>query len=160
MGHPPALVKGMPRPGPVPLPTHLKVLKGVRADRVNTAEPKPARVPPACPTWLSNETKREWRRVTKQLATMDLLYAADLDIIVAYAQAVVTYRQATKLVEEQGLLVPGRRDDFVTNPAVRIQRDSAQLIRQLAGELGLTPSSRSRLSVQEETANDGDALLG
>jgi P27 family predicted phage terminase small subunit len=54
------------------------------------------------------------------------------------------------------VLVEGRRDGLVSNPAVRVQRDSAQLIRQLASELGLTPSSRSRLTVQED---DGDDFL-
>lgn len=150
----------MARPGPKPLPTHLKVMQGTRSDRVNLAEPKPKKAPPRCPAWLSPEAKTVWRRLTAQLKTMGMLYAADEDIIAAYANAVVTYQKATKLVEEHGLLIPGRRDDLVTNPAVRIQRDAAQLIRQLAGELGLTPSSRSRLSVEEETPDDGDALLG
>ena len=90
---------------------------------------------------------------------MGLLFAADSDIITAYAHAVVNYQKATRIIEETGLLVEGRRDGMVTNPAVRIQRDSAQLIRQLAGELGLTPSSRSRLSVEETAADEGADLL-
>jgi P27 family predicted phage terminase small subunit len=87
---------------------------------------------------------------------MGLLFEADQDIIAAYANAVLNYERATKIVDEMGILVEGRRDGLVSNPAVRVQRDSAQLIRQLASELGLTPSSRSRLTVKEE---DGDDFL-
>jgi P27 family predicted phage terminase small subunit len=90
---------------------------------------------------------------------MGLLYAADEDVIVAYVHAVVNYRKATKIVEELGLLVEGRRDGLVTNPAVRVQRDAATLIRMLAAELGLTPSARSRLSVEEGSDGDADDLL-
>jgi P27 family predicted phage terminase small subunit len=89
-----------------------------------------------------------------------MLYAADEDVVVAYVHAVVNYKRATKLVEELGLLVEGRRDGLVTNPAVRIQRDAATLIRMLAAELGLTPSARSRLSVEEGSSDDVDDFLG
>lgn len=148
----------MTRPGPAPTPTHLRVVRGDRKDRINTAEPKPKKQKPRCPDWLSDEAKAVWRRTTKQLDAMDILFAADTDIIAAYANAVVNYQRATELVDRSGVLVKGRRDGVVTNPAVRVQRDSAQLIRQLAGELGLTPSSRSRLSVDQENADERDLL--
>jgi P27 family predicted phage terminase small subunit len=156
---PRALVEGMTRPGPKPTPTHLRVLRGDRKDRINVAEPKPKKQKPRCPDWLNPEAKVVWKRVAKQLDAMGLLFSADADIIVAYSHAVVNYQKATRLVEEHGLLVEGRRDGMVTNPAVRIQRDSAQLIRQFASELGLTPSSRSRLSVEEAAADAGDDIL-
>lgn len=146
----------MTTPGPKPTPTHLRIVRGVRPDRVNLAEPKPKKAKPKCPGWLSDDAKRVWRRTTKQLETMGLLYEADQDIIVAYANAVVNYERATRIVDEQGVLVEGRRDGQVSNPAVRVQRDCAQLIRQFASELGLTPSSRSRLTVRED---DGDDIL-
>lgn len=148
----------MTRPGPKPTPTHLRVLRGDRKDRINVTEPKPKKQKPRCPDWLSDEAKAVWRRTTKQLDSMGILYAADADIIVAYSHAVVNYQKATHLVEQHGILVEGRRDGMVTNPAVRVQRDSAQLIRQLASELGLTPSSRSRLSVDQENADERDLL--
>ena len=144
----------MARPGPAPTPTHLKVVRGERKDRINTKEPKPVGNKPKCPAWLSKEAKQVWKRTAAQLDAMSLLYAADQDILLSYAVAVVTYKQATQLVDQQGVLIEGRRDGQVTNPAVRVQRDQATLIRMLASELGLTPSSRSRLKAEE--AEDGD----
>jgi P27 family predicted phage terminase small subunit len=148
------------KPGPKPTPTHLRVLRGDRKDRINTREPKPKKTRPRCPEWLTPEAKVVWRRVAKHLDEMGVYSSADSDVIVSYVHAVVNYQNATKAVESMGLLIEGRRDGLVTNPAVRIQRDAATLIRMLASELGLTPSSRSRLSVEEATADAGDDLLG
>jgi P27 family predicted phage terminase small subunit len=144
----------MARPGPAPKPTHLKVVRGERKDRINSKEPKPKKSKPKCPTWVSKDAKAIWKRTADQLEAMGLLYEADQDILTSYAIAVVTYKQATQLVDQQGVLIEGRRDGLVTNPAVRVQRDQATLIRMLASELGLTPSSRSRLKAEE--AEDGD----
>ncbi len=135
------------------------MLRGDRKDRINTAEPKPRKQRARVPAWLSPDARAVWQRTAKQLDAMGLLYAADEDVIVAYVHAVVNYRKATKIVEELGLLVEGRRDGLVTNPAVRVQRDAATLIRMLAAELGLTPSARSRLSVEEGSDGDADDLL-
>ena len=147
----------MTKPGPAPLPTHLKIVKGtVRKDRINSNEPKPKHKIPRCPEWLSEDAKKIWKRTTAQLKSMGILYEADIDIIVAYCNAVVNYQKASLIVDQSGVLIKGRRDSVVTNPAVRVQRDAATLIRMLASELGLTPSARSRISLE---SNDADDIL-
>lgn len=147
----------MAKPGPKPLPTHLKMVKGiVRKDRINLHEPKPKNKQPRCPEWLSEDAKKIWKRTIHQLKLMGILYESDIDIIIAYCNAVVNYQKATLIVDQSGVLIKGRRDSVVTNPAVRVQRDAATLIRMLASELGLTPSSRSRLSSEN---NDSDNIL-
>lgn len=150
----------MARPGPAPTPTHLKVIRGTRPDRINKAEPKPVASDPKCPTWLNAEGKKVWKRVAAQLKDMQLLFEADQDVLNAYVQAVVMHQEASKVVQREGITVPGRRDEFVKNPALQVVRDSATLIRMLAGELGLTPAARSRLkSENTEKAQDLDSLL-
>lgn len=144
----------MTKPGPAPTPTHLRIIRGDRKDRINTKEPKPTKKLPKCPNWLSEEAKIIWKRTAKELNAMNLLYEADQDILTAYANAVANYQKATELVDRSGVLIKGRRDGVVTNPAVRIQRDAATLIRMLGSELGLTPSARTRLKAEDDTAND------
>lgn len=129
-------------------------MRGDRKDRINSAEPQPKAAKPKCPTWLSEDAKRVWKRTAKQLETMGLLFEADQDILATYVNAVVNYERATKQVDRDGILVEGRRDGMVTNPAVRVQRDCAQLIRMLGAELGLTPSGRSRLTVEKQADDD------
>jgi P27 family predicted phage terminase small subunit len=150
----------MARPGPAPTPTHLKIIRGTRPDRINKAEPKPTATEPKCPTWLDSNGKKVWRRVAKQLKDMGLLFEADQDVIVAYVQAVITHQAASVVVQNEGIVVPGRRDEFVKNPALQVVRDSATLVRMLAGELGLTPAARARLKATDDGgAQDLDSLL-
>jgi P27 family predicted phage terminase small subunit len=149
----------MGRRGPAPLPTHLKIVRGTaRPDRMVKNEPKAKSGIPRCPDWLSDDAKEIWKRTVKQLKQMGTLSVADVDLIAAYCNAVVTYKKATDLVDKSGVLIKGRRDGVVTNPAVRIQRDAAQLIRQLGAEFGLSPSSRSRISV-DGASDDSDDFL-
>jgi P27 family predicted phage terminase small subunit len=147
-------------PGPAPLPSHLKLVRGTaRPDRMPKNEPKPKATTPRCPDWLCPEAKVIWKRVTKQLKEMNLLFTADQDVIASYCNAVLNYQRATEIVDKTGVLIKGRRDGVVTNPAVRVQRDAAQLIRQLAAELGLTPSARGRLNVETTGGGADDAFL-
>ena len=46
-----------------------------------------------------------------------------------------------------GLLVRGRGEGLVTNPAWRVYRDTALLVRAYCAEFGLTPSAREGLSL-------------
>jgi len=148
----------MGKRGPAPLPTHLKIVRGTaRPDRINKKEPKAKTGTPRCPEWLSDEAKVVWKRTVAQLKQMGTLSVADVDLIAAYCNAVVTYQKATDLVDKSGVLIKGRRDGVVTNPAVRIQRDAATLIRQLGAEFGLSPSSRTR--IQTDSGEDDTDFL-
>jgi P27 family predicted phage terminase small subunit len=149
----------MSRPGPAPTPTHLKIVRGVRRDRINTSEPTPTKKAPPCPSWLSAEAKKVWRRVSKQLSEMGLLYACDGDSLAAYCEAVVRHQRACEIVNTTGILVEGRRDGMVKNPAVQVARDAEATIKAFAQEFGLTPSARTRLKTNEETSSTLDDLL-
>jgi len=146
--------------GPAPLPTHLKLVKGVRKDRINNKEPKvkPVETKLTPPTWLSTDAKKIWKRTVKQLEDMGILFEADLDLIAAYANAVDVYKQATMEINQHGILIEGRRDGQVKNPAVQIQKDAAEIIRKIGSEFGLSPSSRSRIKVEGNRDDSADFL--
>ena len=53
--------------GRKPTPTAIKELEGNPGKRaLNDREPKPQKKAPACPKWLEDEAKKEWRRLAKQ----------------------------------------------------------------------------------------------
>ena len=149
----------MSKPGPAPTPTHLKIVRGVRRDRINDKEPKPPKKMPSCPSWLSAEGKKVWRRTSKQLSEMGILYACDGDSLAAYCEAVVRHQMACELIGQTGILIKGRRDGVVKNPAVQVARDAEATIKAFAQEFGLTPSARTRLKTNEETSSTLDDLL-
>jgi len=148
----------MSTPGPKPKPTHLRIVQGERKDRINTAEPTPSAKPPRAPAWLSDDAKKVWRRTVAQLKEMGIASEADTDILAAYCTAVVNLQRATEIVDRTGIMVKGRRDGVVKNPAVQIQRDAAQLVARLGAEFGLTPSSRSRVRSTDAGSDIGDLL--
>src|SRR5688572_3138073 len=67
-----------PGQGRRPLPTAMKVLRGNAGKRpLNEQEPQPRVAMPACPPHLSDEAKREWRRMGRRLAALGLVTEID-----------------------------------------------------------------------------------
>jgi P27 family predicted phage terminase small subunit len=90
---------------------------------------------------------------------MGLLYACDGDSLAAYCEAVVRHQKACEVINSTGILIKGRRDGVVKNPAVQVARDAEATIKAFAQEFGLTPSARTRLKTTEETSSTLDDLL-
>lgn len=136
----------MGRRGVPPTPTKLKLLRGERRpSRVNREEPKP-RGAPIKPEGMSRDASAIWRRLIRDYGPTGVLTAVDTDVLRAYCEAVVRYTRAAQLLEESGPLVRGaRRGELVKNPLHQVTRDNADLMRQLARELGFTPSARSAI---------------
>ena len=150
----------MTKPGPKPRPTRLKLLAGERPSRVNRAEPIPARAEVKMPRGMSPAAQRMWRRLAPDLLEKNIVTSWDVDALQILCETASVHLEARRVLGIQGLLVPGRRDGLVTNPAWRIYRDSAQLFKTYATDFGLTPSSRSRLSNAPETDDaEIEALL-
>jgi P27 family predicted phage terminase small subunit len=144
----------MGKRGPAPAPTHLKLLNGERhQDRINHDEPKPRPAELVPPDELSDQVLAVWRRVVAELEAMNLAFPADADALRCYCEAVVTHAKASRVLARTGILVKGIHGNMVRNPALQIQRDSAQTIRAFAQEFGLTPSARSTIR-----ASDGAAV--
>lgn len=90
---------------------------------------------------------------------MRILTPADAHALGLYCMALAEYVQASKLVAEQGLVVPGREGGNVANPVCRIERDRWMMVLRMGAELGLTPSSRTRLEVQPALNDPMEILL-
>jgi hypothetical protein len=87
-------------PGPRPKPTILKKLAGNPGKRkLNTKEPQFSGVA-SCPNWLTPHAKTEWKRVTVELATLDMLRSVDSSALGAYCQSFARWRSAELIVGE------------------------------------------------------------
>jgi len=145
----------MPK-GPAPKPTELRLLHGDRADRVNEHEPIPVDEAPQCPDEVSDAVREIWDYTVEHLDHMGLAKACDRDALLCYCEAVIRHRQASRVLAQSPILIKGRNDSLVTNPAVRAQRDAAHVIRHFAQEFGLTPSARSRIEVDRRRVGDDE----
>lgn len=147
----------MGKRGPKPTPTDLKLLRGeTRPSRVNRKEPQPLPTFPEPPEHLGDEARAVWARVGEQMGHTGVIRGADADILELYCETLVRYRETSELLARSGFLIKGARSgDLVKNPLVAMVRDLAIQIRALAGELGLTPGSRTSLRATEAQAVSG-----
>lgn len=154
----------MGRRGPARRPTMLRLVEGARPDKVNQDEPQPRPVDPEPPeewTELGPDLCEQllvWNRTVDQLRGMGLAFAADTDSLVAYVEAVVVHRRASRQLAATDctLLVTGAQGNLVKNPLLQIQRDAAAVIRAFAREFGLTPSARASVKAEKSSNEDVD----
>ncbi len=164
--------------GFAPAPTKVKLLRGeTRPSRVNYREPLPDSKLPTMPSDMDAAAKTVWGRVMRTMGKTGVIRASDTDTLRCYCEAVARYNQAARLYAETGPLVPGwspkTNDDdeadvkkakvvvWVKNPLHQIVREHAEQVRAFGRELGLTPSSRSGLSIEpEHAANQVDNDMG
>jgi P27 family predicted phage terminase small subunit len=144
----------MGRRGPKTQPAKLKLLSGeTHRDRIPSDEPVPADEPltlDAGPREPSDEVQAVWDKTVAQLESMGLAYAADSEALRAYCEAVVQHRRASAVLKASGVLVQGLHGNYVRNPALQVQRDTAATMLTLAREFGLTPSARTQIGLDRE----------
>lgn len=111
---------------------------------------------PAPPSYLSKDAKAEWRRVAPILIDeRKVLTVADLAVLENFVIATGTMREAHRALNQEGMVLPnGKR-----HPAYGILSAAQQQQLRCAGELGLTPSARSRAAMMETPGNDDDNPL-
>jgi P27 family predicted phage terminase small subunit len=129
------------------------MLRGeTRPSRLNLREPMPSPDVPKIPTDMDAEAKAVWRRVLRDMRHTGVI-AADADVLRCYCEAVSRYAAAARLYAQTGPLT--RRDgNLVKNPLHQVARDNADEVRQFARELGLSPSARVGLRIDQARALD------
>ena len=139
-----------------PTPTALKLLKGNPGKRpLNKLEPRPRLRVPRVPSHLDDAAKVEWYRVVKELKVLGLVSGMDRAALAAYCQSYSRWSEAEEGVARVGLVVETTHGNIIQNPLVGIANRSMELMHRFLGEFGMTPSSRSRISVPEARTTDG-----
>lgn len=141
--------------GRIPKPSALKAIAGNPGKRkLNSNEAKFDGVP-SCPSHLDTEAKKEWRRISKELASVGLLTRADRAALAAYCIAYSRWVRAEMELQKlangdnlKTLLTVAAKSKFpVVHPLIGISNSAAKLMKEYLIEFGLTPASRSRLNV-------------
>ena len=154
----------MAQRGRKPKPTAVKVLEGNPGKRsLNTAEPKPEKKAPRCPSWLEEEAKKEWKRMAKQLEQLGILTEIDMAAFAGYCQAYARWKEAEEFITQHGTIVKTPSGYWQQVPQVSIAQTYLKMMQKSAEQFGLTPSSRSRIVADIHGGGEDDeleALLG
>ena len=144
--------------GRKPTPTALKLLHGNPGKRaLPKNEPKPAPAIPSCPAHLDAGARREWRRITKELALLGMLTRCDRAALAAYCVAWSRWIAAEKEIAKGGAVVLGSHDQPIRSPWVVVANDALRQIREFGSEFGLSPAARTRIRVDPKAARKSKA---
>ena len=159
-----------------PKPTALRLVTGNPGKRaVNKTEPKPKRVIPSCPSYLSDSAKVAWGRLCVLLDRMGVLTEADSLAIErlcdCYAEIIEcrdlierdgrTYSSVTtRTTSEEGEVttVEDIKSLLKANPAVAMMADADRRFKSYLVEFGLTPAARSKVHATPDDDNKKDPL--
>jgi len=145
--------------GRKPKPTALKVLEGNPGKRpLNMNEPKPEKKAPKCPSWLEPEAKKEWRRMSKQLEELGVLTQVDAAAFAGYCQAYARWKEAEEFLSKHGTIFKTPSGYIQQVPQVSIAQTYLKIMRDFCSEFGLTPSSRSRIAVDNAVKDCADPM--
>lgn len=124
-----------------PLPTAKTV--GGRADKA-----------PPVPEHFTPYQADAWRQVTRDLIAGGVFDQADRYVVEAFAELLGRLREIRETLNDlpqgQGrLLAETVRGTWTANPLLSQERETAKELRMLAGDLGLTAISRTRLGLRD-----------
>ena len=135
-------------------PSALKILHGdfeKDPQRRNKREPMPKPGKPIRPRHLRGEARKAWDRLAELLSEMKVSTKADRDGMEQYACLYERWRITLKDVQTNGSVIDGRR-----NPADVAMMEYSRQLHKLLTEFGLTPSSRTRVQIEQETNSKSD----
>jgi P27 family predicted phage terminase small subunit len=141
--------------GRKPLPSNVVRLRGNPGKRrLNDAEPRPASRLPACPACLGEEARKEWKRLARELGDLGLLTRIDRGMLAAYCQAHALWVEAVSSIVRYGTMVKSPNGYPMQSPYVAVANKQVDIMVRIASELGMTPSSRTRIRVGERAPED------
>jgi len=139
-------------------PTALKILKGeTRTERLNKNEPKPQPIAPDPPDFLEGLALETWQDVAPKLERLGILTELDGFALAAMCLEWSEYIKLRTSGEESiQVFANGTRN---LSPEISAAHKCLKEARAFFGEFGLTPSSRSRLSIMPDNDDDMEGLI-
>ena len=135
--------------GRKPKPTWLKVIGGNPGRRpLNYAEPKPEGDLSTPPEWLTPSQRGIWEGAISN-APPGLLRRIDESVFLIWVIAKDLHQIATEKIAQSGTIVRMPNSNMaVQSPWVAVLNKQAQIMLKASGELGFSPSARTRVRLE------------
>lgn len=152
--------------GRKPKPTALKLLTGNPGKRkLNTREPVADPLGTDCPPELNEaDAVEEWQRTIVPAIYRRQITSADRVFAIAHCALWATWRSQLADASRHAHVILGKNGQPLQNPARKTANQTFVLLAKVDAELGLTPASRSRVTVASEphaqTQDKWSGLLG
>lgn len=106
--------------------------------------------PPTCPAHLNPTAKTEWKRLAQELFRKGVVGHADRSALAAYCQAYGRWVEAERKLAETPLLIKLPSGYIQQSPWLAIANKQLEIMHKFMAELGLSPVSRSRVSIKRD----------
>lgn len=144
-------------PGRKKTPTALAIIKGNPGKRpLPENEPKPGAAKPRAPHVLSEEAKKHWRTVVKQLHAAKVMTRLDIDALALYCEAYARWVEANESLVKYGMIVKSPGGFPMQSPWLSISNKAFEQMRAMLAEFGMTPSSRAKVTTVKENEEKPD----
>lgn len=114
-----------------------------------------------CPSHISVEAKKEWRRIMKLYRSMDAEILCDLDLqpLVMYCEATAIYKKAQETWTKYTAVVSSNPEaQRVLDKCFSIMERQTRLICSLSEQLCLTPVGRARMGTNATSKKEPSSL--
>jgi P27 family predicted phage terminase small subunit len=101
------------------------------------------------PEWLDNDAKAWWTCAVPVLQEVGLLDVVDVAALEMAASAYARFRQARRVIDEEGVMSTGSTGQIVEHPMLATERQSQAQYLRFAEQYALTPVARTRLGLAE-----------
>jgi len=97
---------------------------------------------------FSEAAKKVWKKTIRDMRRLNILDAIDEDALAQYCTAMSHYLLAAEKLQDQSNFIESGRSGGKPSGWFKIYDIEAARVSRLADKLGMTPSSRRRLSVE------------
>lgn len=88
--------------------------------------------------------------MAKELEPLGMLTKVDKSIFAMYCEAYSTWANAARVIQDKGMVFTSKAGLPVVNPYFKIATKAKEEMLKALIEMGMTPSSRSRVKVQPQ----------
>ncbi|MDY6323259.1 MAG: phage terminase small subunit P27 family [Succinivibrio sp.] len=143
-------------------PTAIKALQGtLQPCRTNKNEPVPelkiSQIDP--PEYLNPVAKKAWLFAVSQMPE-GMVTGLDFSVFALWADTYSKILELESAIQHQGLTVFDEKRGYdIPNPLLKAQNELKQVLRGYITELGFSPASRSKVSVQSKKKEETNGFL-
>ncbi len=137
------------------MPKNMRLVTGMRKDRVNKEEPDAPISVPDPPDYLSQDSPETGGRsafdwfvhLSAKLARMRVMSEFDVEALSKMAEDEVIYRHAMAIIQQTDLIVQAPKTGVaMQNPWLSVKNKAQERLMKGYAEFGMTPSSRTRVN--------------
>lgn len=113
-----------------------------------------------CPSHLSDEAKKEWKRVMRLYKQMESTILCDLDLqaLIMYCEAVAIYKKAQETwTKYQWVVTTNPDSQMIMDKCFKIMEKQTKIVSTLSEQLCLTPVGRARMGMLKANTKDDAA---